>query len=255
MSLFRSGNPVLSKEDVWAPASTSDVMTVQGAVTKTVYALLVTMTAAAFVWRGFLVHHQDMTPYMMVGVIGGALIGLWNAFRGDAGPITTTLYAGFEGLAIGGISAFIQANPRYQGIPMQAVGLTFCVMFAMLAAYKARIVQATAGFKMGLLAAMSGLCLLYLVNWVLWMFGTGIPYIHESGPIGIAFSVFVVGIAALNLVLDFDLIERGARVGAPRRMEWYAAFGLLVTLIWLYLEILRLLMKLQDGKGRSRTDS
>ncbi len=252
--MFESGNPVLNKEDVWSPAGTGDVMTVQGAVTKTVFALLVTIGAAAFVWRGFFLG-QDVMPFIVVGAIGGIIVGLVNAFRGAAGPITTVLYAGFEGLAIGGISAYVQANPRYRGIPIQAVALTFGVMFAVLAAYKARIVQATEGFKMGLIAAMSGLCLVYLVGFILALFGTRIPYIHESGPIGIAFSVFVVGLAALNLVLDFDLIERGARMGAPKRTEWYAAFGLLVTLIWLYLEILRLLMKLQDNRGRSRIDS
>jgi uncharacterized YccA/Bax inhibitor family protein len=252
--VFESNNPVLSKEDVWSPAGTGDVMTVQGAVTKTIFALLVTIGAAAFVWRGFFLE-QDITPYMMVGAIGGLVVGLVNSFRGAAGPISTTLYAGFEGLFIGGISAYVQNNPKYRGLPFQAVVLTFGVMFAVLAAYKARIVQATEGFKMGIMAAMSGLCLVYLVGFVMAIFGARIPYIHESGPIGIGFSVFVVGLAALTLVLDFDLIERGARSGAPKRMEWYAAFGLLVTLIWLYIQILRLLMKLQDSRGRSRIDS
>jgi uncharacterized YccA/Bax inhibitor family protein len=253
--MFQSGNPVLTKQDIWARSGSGDVMTVQGAVTKTIFALLVTIGAAAFVWRAFMQHHDAnaIMPYVVVGVIGGAIVGLVNAFRGAAGPISTTLYAGFEGLAIGGISALVEV--RYPGIPMQAVALTLGVMLAVLGAYKARIVQATEGFKMGLCAAMSGLCLVYLVNFVLHIFGSGIPYIHESGPIGIAFSVFVVGLAALNLVLDFDLIERGARSGAPKQLEWYAAFGLLVTLIWLYLEILRLLMKLQDRDRSSRADS
>lgn len=252
MSFMRSGNPVLTKEAVWAPSGSGDVMTVQGAVTKTIFALLVVIGAAAFVWRGY--HRgEDMMPFIVGGAIGGLVIGLINAFRGSAGPITTTLYAGCQGLFIGGVSA--QVEVRYPGIPMQAVALTFGTMLAILAAYKARIVQATAAFKMGLIAAMSGLCLVYLVNFILYLCGTRIPFIHESGPIGIAFSLFVVGLAALNLVLDFDLIEQGARRGAPKRTEWYAAWGLLVTLIWLYLEILRLLMKLQDNRGRSRADS
>ena len=249
MSLIRSGNPVLNREDIWEPSG-SDVMTVQGAVTKTVFALLLTIGAAVFVWRGFF-RGEDVMPWITAGVLGGAIMSLVIWFRGATGPITTSLYAASEGLAIGGISAFVET--RYKGIPLQAVALTFGTMFAVLAAYKARIVQATAGFRMGVSAAMGGLCLVYLVDLVLMFVGWRVPFIHESGPIGIAFSLFVVGLAALNLVLDFDLIERGARSGASKATEWFAAWGLLVTLVWLYLEILKLLAKLQGKGGRSRS--
>ncbi|MEZ0228607.1 MAG: Bax inhibitor-1/YccA family protein [Planctomycetota bacterium] len=253
-NVFESSNPVLTKEDIWSPAGTGDVMTVQGVVTKTIFALLVTIGAAAFVWRGFFAG-ENVMPFMVIGGIGAFAIGILNMLRGSVGPITTTLYAGCEGLFIGGLSAFIHAMPKYHNLPLQAVLLTFCVMFAVLAAYKARIVQATEGFKMAMCAGLCGISLVYLVSFVLSLFGSHIPYIHESGPIGIGFSVFVVGLAALSLVLDFDLIERGARSGAPKSMEWYAAFGLLVTLIWLYIEILRLLMKLQDRGGGRRISS
>jgi uncharacterized YccA/Bax inhibitor family protein len=227
---------------------------VQGAVTNTIFALLVAIGAAAFVWRSFSLG-QDVMPYVVGGLIAGSLVGFWNAFRCSAGPISTSLYAAAEGLCIGGISALVEV--RYPGLPIQAVALTFGVLFAVLAAYKVGLVRATEGLRMGLIAAMSGLLLVYLVDFILRICGTKVPFIHESGPIGIAFSLFVVGLAALNLVLDFDLIERGARSGAGKRTEWYAAFGLLVTLVWLYFEILRLLIKLQDSNGgsRSRTES
>src|SRR5581483_4626286 len=224
MSLIRSGNPVLSKDDVWAPSSDrTDVMTVQGAVWKTIFVLLLTMSAAAGIWWGFL-HQIDVMPFMMVGMIGGTIIGFWNAFRCDAGPISTSLYACCEGLAVGGISAFVET--RYPGLPMHAVALTFGVMFAILAAYNAGLVRATGWFTTALVAAMSGICLVYLLDFILMFVGTRVPFIHDSGPIGIAFSLFVVGIAALNLVLDFDFIERGAHQGAPKAREWYAAFDL-----------------------------
>jgi uncharacterized YccA/Bax inhibitor family protein len=151
-----------------------------------------------------------------------------------------------EGLFLGGISAFYEA--RYPGIVIQAVALTFGTAFALLMAYKSRLIRATENFKLGVFAATGGIFLLYLVSMVLGFFGIRIGFIHDSGPIGIGFSLVVVVIAALNLVLDFDFIEKGAEHGAPKFMEWYGAFGLVVTLVWLYLEILRLLGKLASRK-------
>ena len=153
------------------------------------------------------------------------------------------VYAVLEGLALGGISAFFET--RFPGIVMQAVGLTFGVLFCLLMAYKSRLIRVTQNFRLGVVAATGGIAVLYVIGFIGSFFGWNIPYIHESGMIGIGFSLFVVVIASLNLVLDFDFIERGHGV-APKYMEWYAAFGLIVTLVWLYLEILRLLSKLRE---------
>jgi uncharacterized YccA/Bax inhibitor family protein len=147
-------------------------------------------------------------------------------------------------LFLGGISAILDA--RFPGIVIQAVGLTFGTRFIMLLAYRSGLIHVTDKFRMGVVAATGGIALLYLVTIVLGFFGARVPYIHDSGTIGIAFSLFVVVVAALNLVLDFDLIEKGAANGAPKYVEWYAAFGLMVTLIWLYIEFLRLLAKLRS---------
>jgi len=149
-----------------------------------------------------------------------------------------------EGLFLGGISALMEA--RFPGIVLQAVGLTFGTLAALLFAYRSGLIRATENFKLGVVAATGGICLLYLANIVMGFFGHSIGFIHESGWMGIGFSAVVVVVAALNLVLDFDFIEEGAAQGAPKYMEWYAAFGLMVTLVWLYLEMLRLLSKLQS---------
>ena len=158
--------------------------------------------------------------------------------------MTTPLYAALEGLALGGISLAFEA--RYPGIVMNAVGLTFGTLAALLLAYRSGLVRATENFKLGIFAATGGIALLYLVSMVMGFFGKSIPFIHGSGLIGIGFSVFVVIIASLNLVLDFDFIETASRRGAPKYMEWYGAYGLMVTLVWLYLEILRLLSKINS---------
>jgi uncharacterized YccA/Bax inhibitor family protein len=159
---------------------------------------------------------------------------------------TAPIYALLEGLFLGGISAIFEA--QYPGIVIQAVSLTFGTLFCLLLAYRSGIIKVTENFKLGVAAATGGIALIYLATLVLGLFGVRMPFIHESGLIGIGFSLFVVVIAALNLVLDFDFIESGAKSGAPKYMEWYAAFGLMVTLIWLYIEILRLLAKLRSRR-------
>ncbi|HEX9723391.1 MAG TPA: Bax inhibitor-1/YccA family protein, partial [Vicinamibacteria bacterium] len=161
-------------------------------------------------------------------------------------PVTVPIYALLEGLFLGAISSMFEQ--MYPGIVIQAVGLTFGTLFALLFAYKSGLIKATENFKLGVVAATGAVALIYMASIVLSFFGTSIPYIHESGTIGILFSLAVVVIAALNLVLDFDFIETGAERGAPKYMEWYGAFGLLVTLIWLYLEMLRLLSKLNSRR-------
>jgi uncharacterized YccA/Bax inhibitor family protein len=161
-------------------------------------------------------------------------------------PVTTPLYAAFEGVALGGISVIFES--QYPGIVSQAVFLTFGTLAALLFAYRSGLVKATENFKLGIVAATGGIALVYLLSFILGFFGMSVPLIHSSGTWGILFSMFVVVIAALNLVLDFDFIETGVERGSPKYMEWYAAFGLLVTLVWLYLEILRLLAKLNSRR-------
>jgi len=244
--MFRSGNPTL-RDDTFRglPTAVGETMTLQGTVNKTGLSLLILLATASFTWRQ-VTPDQPVSPLLWLGLLGGLVVALITAFKPAFAPVTTPLYAALEGLFLGGISGLYDL--RYPGIVMNAVGLTFGCLAALLAAYSSGLIRPSENFKLGIVAATGGIALLYMVSMGLGFFGKSIPYIHDSGPIGIAFSVFVVGLAALNLVLDFDFIENGARRGAPKYMEWYGAFGLLVTLVWLYLEILRLLAKLQNRK-------
>jgi uncharacterized YccA/Bax inhibitor family protein len=248
---MRTSNPALSSKTFDRFGSHTDiaqgVMTVNGTVNKTALLLLIAMATAFYVWRMFFLSRNpaSVTPWMLVGAIAGLIFAIVTAFKKQWAPVTAPIYAALEGLFLGGVSAFYEA--RFPGIVIQAVALTFGTAFALLMAYKSRIIRATENFKLGVAAATGGIFLLYLASFVLGFFGINIGFIHNSGPIGILFSIVVVVIAALNLVLDFDFIERGAEQGAPKFMEWYGAFGLMVTLVWLYLEILRLL-----GKTMSR---
>jgi uncharacterized YccA/Bax inhibitor family protein len=233
------------KESTFSKAITGvETMTLQGAVNKTVALLALVVIGAAYTWN--LYYNQGpaaVQPWMFGGLIGGLVLALITIFKAQWAPKTAPLYAVLEGLALGGISAMFEA--RFPGIVIQAVGLTFGTLFALLFLYKSRVIRVTENFRLGIFAATGGVALVYLVSFIGRMFGWQMPLIHESSPLGILFSLFVVGVAALNLVLDFDFIERGDGV-APRYMEWYAAFGLIVTLVWLYLELLRLLAKLKE---------
>lgn len=244
--MFRSGNPTL-REDTFRglPRAMGETMTLQGTVNKTGLSLLILLGAASFTWRQ-VTPDEPVSPLLWLGLLGGLVVALVTAFKPAFAPVTTPIYAALEGLFLGGISGLYEL--RYPGMVMNAVGLTFGCLAALLAAYSSGLVRPSENFKLGIVAATGGIALLYMVSMGLGFFGKSIPFIHESGPLGIAFSVFVVGLAALNLVLDFDFIEDGARRGAPKYMEWYGAFGLLVTLVWLYLEILRLLARLQNRK-------
>ncbi|HLA79153.1 MAG TPA: Bax inhibitor-1/YccA family protein [Vicinamibacteria bacterium] len=240
MALFRTGNPTLGTHSFDVPrVHGEDAMTLPGTVNKTGISLLLLLGAAAFTWN------QTASPiFIIVGALGGFVVALVTSFKREWAPITTPIYAVLEGLFLGGLS--LTYERRFPGIVINAVGLTFGTLAALLLAYRSGLIKATENFKLGVFAATGGIALLYLVSMGLGFFGVRIPFIHGSGIIGIGFSLFVVGLAALNLVLDFDFIERGAEAGAPKYMEWYGAFGLLVTLVWLYLEILRLLAKLQS---------
>jgi uncharacterized YccA/Bax inhibitor family protein len=238
---MRTSNPVL-REQTFLPDTLSQEapMTLRGTVHKSVLLLAIVVVAAAFTWN---LPRQIGLPI----AFGGAFLGLITAvvlcFKNRWAPVLAPVYAVVEGLFLGGISALYHAQSN--GLVVQAVMLTFGTLAALLFAYQSGLIRATQNFRSGIIAATGGIFLVYLVSMVLGFFGIQIPFIHSTGWVGIGFSLFVVTIAALNLVLDFDFIEQGAANRAPRHLEWYAAFGLLVTLVWLYLEILRLLSKLQ----------
>ena len=213
-------------------------MTIQGTVNKTGLALLLLMASATLTWNS-----PEASGLIWVGALGGFIVALITIFNKTAAPYTVPVYAVLEGLFLGGISRIFES--MYPGIVQQAVFLTFGTLGALLLAYRSGLIKATENFKLGVTAATGGIAFVYLVSIVMGFFGIHFSMIHSSGPMGILFSAFVVVIAALNLVMDFDFIEEGAENGAPKYMEWYGAFGLLVTLIWLYLEILRLLAKLR----------
>ena len=235
---FRSGNPALNKSTFNSFVSTSDSrMTLEGTVNKTGISLLLLMISASVSWHG------QLLMFIPIGFIFGIILALVTVFKREWSSITVPLYAIFEGLALGGVSIIF--NNMYPGIVSQAIFLTFGILGALLLAYKTGLIKPTENLKLGIAAATGGIAVIYFVNFIMGFFGSGIPLIHSSSPMGIAFSLVVVLIAAFNLVLDFDFIEEGAEKGAPKYMEWYGAFGLLVTLIWLYLEILRLLSKLR----------
>ena len=244
---MRSGNPALTAKTFTRDraASDTDRMTLQGTVNKTAMSLAILIIAAAYVWNRGL---ADPNIGLWIGgsLLAGFVVALVTTFKPVWAPYTTPVYAVLEGAALGGISLGFEA--RYPGIVSQAVFLTFGTLGALLVAYRSGWIRATENFKLGIFAATGGIALMYLLSFVLGFFGISVPLIHSSGTFGILFSVFVVVVAALNLVLDFDFIEQGANRGAPKYMEWYGAFGLLVTLVWLYLEILRLLSKLQSRR-------
>ena len=252
--MMRSGNPVLNDNTFTRHIDLTgeDRMTLMGTVHKTGLLLTLLVAAAAVTWNmvfqgqtseGLQLHPQ-LKIFMIGGAIGSLVLALVTYFKPTIAFITAPCYAILKGLFVGALSGFMEA--MFPGIVVQAVGLTFGVLFALLGAYRSGLIKATENFKLGVCAATGGIMLIYLATFVLGIFGVNIPYIHGSGTFGIAFSGFVVVIAALNLVLDFDFIENGAEHGAPKYMEWIGAFGLMVTLVWLYIEILHLLAKLRS---------
>jgi uncharacterized YccA/Bax inhibitor family protein len=251
MALFKSGNPALSEKifDKAIGTQHTDVMTVRGTLNKFGILFILVMATAGLAWK-MAADGVNIVPYMWGSAIGGLILALITIFKPQWAGWTAPIYALFEGFFLGAISsyynfAFAKIAPN---IITQAVGLTFGVVLAMFALYYFRVIRATERFKSVVITATAGIAIFYLISWILGMFGVNIPFIHEGSTIGIIFSLVVVGIAALNLILDFDMIEQGAQRGAPKFMEWFGAFGLLVTIVWLYLEILRLLAKLSDRR-------
>jgi uncharacterized YccA/Bax inhibitor family protein len=246
---MRTSNPALNAKtfERFGPppgvAAGSEPMTIEGTVNRTAFLLLLLVATATWTWSQTAAG-VPVGGYLLGGILGGLVAALVTIFKPTWAPVTAPIYALLEGLALGAISAYFQA--RFPGIVIQAVALTFGVLFALLLAYRSGLIPVTQNFRLGVVAATGGIAIFYLVAIVLGFFHISIPFLHEGSWLGIGFSLFVVVIAALNLVLDFDFIEKGAEQGAPKVMEWYAAFGLIVTLVWLYLEILRLMSKLRS---------
>jgi uncharacterized YccA/Bax inhibitor family protein len=221
-------------------------MTVNGTVNKTGILLICALATAGWTWSQFLQSRDvtDVMPLMLVGMFGGLIFALVTSFKKEWAPVTAPIYALLEGLMLGGLSAVIDL--KYPGIGIQAVSLTFGTLFVLLIAYRSGMIKVTQKFRMGVVAATGGIFVFYLAQILLGFFGVRFYSINGAGVIGIGFSLIVVAVAALNLVLDFDFIEQGVQAGAPKYMEWYGAFGIMVTLVWLYIEILRLLSKMRS---------
>jgi len=238
MKIGQSSNPVLGKNAltrVYNEASEGQ-MTINGTVNKMIISLLLVLVTSILSWK-FAMSGGGMS-LMYVGLIGGLVAALVTIFKPSVAPISTPIYALLEGLFLGTISAFF--NAAFPGIVFQAIGLTFAIAFTLFIAYRSGLLKATAGFKRGVIVATGGVAVFYIVSIIGSFFGGGID-LFSMGLIGIGIQLVIVVIAALNLILDFDIIEKSAAAGAPKSMEWYGAFGIMVTLVWLYLEILRLL--------------
>lgn len=254
MNIGRSSNPVLSKAAFNSNAystSYTETMTINGTLNKSIALLLLVIVGALYTWRMFFnagsveSGMSMVTTWMLVGGIGGFIFSLITIFKKSWAYITAPIYAILEGLFLGALSAFVQSSfPQYPGLVMQAIALTFGVLFVMLIGYKSGLIKVTQKLRAGVIAATGAVALVYFISIIFSMFGVGNLIIHSNGIIGIGISIVIVIIAALNLVLDFDFISKGSQAGLPKYMEWYAAFGLMITLVWLYIEILRLLSKL-----------
>ena len=239
---FRSGNPSLNKNTFKSFSVTAEnQMTLDGTVNKTGISLLLLMFTATYTWN------SPSLGLMALGGIGGFIVGIFTHFKRHLSAISVPIYAALEGLLLGGISTMFEQ--LYPGIVSQAIFITFGILASLLIIYKSGLIKPTENFKLGVAAATGGIAFIYMISWIMSFWGGSIPLIHSSSTFGIVFSVGVIIIAALNLVLDFDFIEQGVEMGAPKYMEWYGAFGLMVTLIWLYLEILRLLAKLNSQRN------
>lgn len=242
---MRSTNPAMSEkifEKARTVAAGSSTMTINGTLNKIGLMLLLVIAAAAYTWN--MVMGADpgrASTLAMTGAIGGFIMALVTIFRPRSAGITAPIYAILEGLFLGAISAIINAS--YPGVAFQAVLLTIGTLFTMLFLYRSGHIRATPRFRRGVLMATGAVFFAYLVSWIMSLFGMPVGFMHSAGPLGILINLVIIVIAALNLIMDFDFIEKGSNMGAPKYMEWYGAFGLMVTLIWLYIEFLRLLSR------------
>ena len=250
MDFTRTSNPVLGTNAFRSSEAVAfgDTMTVNGVINKTGFLLVLATLGAILPWTRYFANPADpLVSVMMIGgMIGGLVMALVTIFKKDWAPITAPAYALLQGLALGGISAMFELS--YPGIALQAMALTFAVLAVMLMAYRAGIVRATEKFRMGVVAATGAIFLVYMAGFVLSFFGIQLSFLYGNSLLSIGISGVIVVVAALNLVLDFDLIEKGVQRGAPRKFEWFAGFALMVTLVWLYLELLRLLSKINSRR-------
>jgi len=239
--MFSSSNPMFGEKMYQDPTLVpsdiigSHTMTVQGAINKTLMLFGILLATSLI---GFMYPH----PFLMIGgAIGGLIVVIISVFKKDKSPILAPIYAALEGFFVGGIS-FMYAS-MLNGIILQAVTLTFALLFLMLFIYKTGIIKVTSKFRMGVIMATGAIFVVYMLSWVLGMFGINIPFLHEGGTMGILISLGIIAIASMNLLLDFDNFDKGEEHQMPKYMEWFFAMGLIITLVWLYLEILRLLSK------------
>jgi uncharacterized YccA/Bax inhibitor family protein len=229
-------------EKVGSVAPGAGVMTINGTITKTGLMLLLVIAAAAYTWNLVVGADPGRAGILTaVGAIGGFVMALVTVFSPKSSPVTAPVYAILEGLFLGAVSAMINAS--YPGVAFQAVLLTIGTLFTMLFLYRSGRIRATPRFRKGVMMATGAVFFAYLISWVMSLLGMPMGFMHSSGPIGIVISLVIIVIAALNLIMDFDFIEKGSQAAAPKYMEWYGAFGLMVTLIWLYIEFLRLLSR------------
>jgi uncharacterized YccA/Bax inhibitor family protein len=251
--LEKTSNPALNKkifERNYTEVSDDTVMTLKGTANKSFLLLLLVILGATYTWTLFFnnpnpeVMPPSLITYMILGAIGGFIMAMVVTFRPQTAPWAAPIYAVLEGLFLGAISAFFEF--KMPGLVMQAAGLTFLTLFVMLFLYRSGIIKVTDKFRMGVFAATGGIALLYLISFIVGLFGVSLPWLHGNGLLSIGISVVICGVAALNLVLDFDFIHQGSENRLPKFMEWYGAFALMVTLVWLYLEILRLLSKINS---------
>ncbi len=249
MDLFKSGNPTLSEKAFQSVTITNyaDSMTLRGTLNKFGFMLIMLLGSAYFSWKEFQ-GGGNVQPYIWTGLIGGFIVALIIMFKKEWAPYLAPAYGLLEGLFLGAISAYYNEAfaTKAPNIVMNAVGLTFGTAIAMYFLYSFKIIKATEKFKSVIFTATAGIAVFYLIAMVSRFFGVDMAFLHEGSLLGIGFSLVVVAVAALNLILDFDMIEQGTIAGAPKYMEWYGAFGLMVTIVWLYLEIIRLLSKLSS---------
>lgn len=248
----QSSNPALNKQlfENLNVTSGTEIMTLNGTINKTILSFLLLILGAFYTWSKFFsvvdpaAGASLVFPYLIGGGIAGFILGIVTIFKKEWSQYTVPVYAVLEGLFLGGISAIVEARFANQGLVLRAVTLTFGVFFIMLFLYRSNVIKVTQKFKLGIIAATGGIALVYLAGFIFSLFGVQFSFLYGNSMLSIGISLFVVVIAALNLVLDFDFIDRGSKANVPKFMEWYGAFGLMVTLVWLYLEILRLLSKI-----------
>jgi len=245
MRAMKSSNPVMTGkiyEKAGGVSAGAPVMTINGTINKIGLMLLLVIGAAAYTWKIVMGENPGSAGTLaLVGAIGGFIMAMITVFRPQSSAITAPIYAILEGLFLGAISAII--NARYPGVAFQAVLLTIGTLFTMLFLYRSGYIRATPKFRRGVMMATGAVFFAYMISWIMGMFGMSVGFMHSNGPLGILINLVIIVIAALNLIMDFDFIEKGSQMGAPKYMEWYGAFGLMVTLIWLYIEFLRLLSR------------